>query len=76
MKELLVINKVFFLVIGGFIGLIFGEVDGFFFVLMVFIFIDYIIGFMVVVVEKKLVSNIGFKGIFKKIVFLFLVVVG
>ena len=76
MKELLATNKVLFSAIGGLIGLIFGEVDGFFFALMIFIAIDYITGLMAAAVEKRLASNIGFKGIFKKIAILFLVSVG
>lgn len=76
MKELLATNKVLFSAIGGLIGSIFGEVDGFFFALMVFISIDYITGLMAAAVEKRLASNIGFKGIFKKIAILFLVSVG
>ncbi|CNC83003.1 TPA: holin family protein [Streptococcus agalactiae] len=76
MKELLATNKVLFSAIGGLIGSIFGEVDGFFFALMIFIAIDYITGLMAAAVEKRLASNIGFKGIFKKIVILFLVSVG
>ncbi|HFH8135830.1 TPA: holin family protein [Streptococcus agalactiae] len=76
MKELLATNKVLFSAIGGLIGSIFGEVDGFFFALMIFIAIDYITGLMAAAVEKRLASNIGFKGIFKKIAILFLVSVG
>ncbi|HEO0298608.1 TPA: holin family protein, partial [Streptococcus agalactiae] len=68
--------KVLFSAIGGLIGSIFGEVDGFFFALMIFIAIDYITGLMAAAVEKRLASNIGFKGIFKKIAILFLVSVG
>lgn len=76
MKELLATNIVLFSAIGGLIGSIFGEVDGFFFALMIFIAIDYITGLMAAAVEKRLASNIGFKGIFKKIAILFLVSVG
>ncbi|HEO3955989.1 TPA: phage holin family protein [Streptococcus agalactiae] len=76
MKELLATNKVLFSAIGGLIGSIFGEVDGFFFALMIFIAIDYITGLMAAAVEKRLASNIGFKGIFKKIAILFLVSAG
>lgn len=76
MKELLATNKVLFSAIGVLIGSIFGEVDGFFFALMIFIAIDYITGLMAAAVEKRLASNIGFKGIFKKIAILFLVSVG
>ncbi|HEQ8841434.1 MULTISPECIES: phage holin family protein [Streptococcus] len=76
MKELLATNKVLFSAIGGLIGSIFGEVDGFLFALMVFISIDYITGLMAAAIKKRLASNIGFKGIFKKIVLLCLVAVG
>lgn len=76
MKELLATNKVLFSAIGGLIGSIFGEVDGFLFALMVFISIDYITGLMAAAIKKRLASNIGFKGIFKKIVLLYLVAVG
>jgi toxin secretion/phage lysis holin len=70
MKELLATNKVLFSAIGGFIGSIFGEVD------FIFLIIDYVTGVFAAVVQKKLSSSIGFKGIFKKIAILFLVSVG
>ncbi|XMB86066.1 phage holin family protein [Mycoplasmatota bacterium WC44] len=73
MKFLLGI-KVTFTVIGGYIGYIFGGFDGFIYTLLAFLIFDYITGLMVAVVEKKLSSEIGFKGIFKKIVILMLVV--
>ncbi|MEY8459024.1 phage holin family protein [Lactococcus ileimucosae] len=59
--------------VGGFIGSIFGELDGVLYALLIFLVIDYITGVMAAVVEKKLSSSIGFKGIFKKIVLVFLV---
>ena len=76
MKEILMTNKVLFSTIGGLIGSIFGELDGFLFALLVFMTLDYMTGLMAAAVEKKLASNIGFKGIFKKIVLLCLVAVG
>lgn len=65
-----------FSTIGGLIGQVLGKVDGFVFALVVFVCIDYMTGLMAAVVEKKLSSRIGFKGIFKKIVLFFLVAVG
>ena len=76
MKELLATNKVLFSAIGGFIGSIFGEVDGVLYALFIFLIIDYVTGVFAAVVQKKLSSSIGFKGIFKKIAILFLVSVG
>lgn len=44
--------------------------------LIVFVAIDYITGVMVAVLEKKLSSEIGFRGIFKKILIFVLVGIG
>lgn len=43
---------------------------------MAFVVIDYITGVMVAVLEKKLSSNIGFKGIFKKMLIFIFVGIG
>lgn len=73
MRELLTVNKVLFSTIGGLIGALFGDVDGILYTLLLFIVADYVTGMMAAVVEKQLSSRIGFKGIFKKIVLLFLI---
>ena len=73
MKELLTLNKILFSMIGGLIGSLFGELDGILYALLVFIIIDYLTGIFAAIVEKQLSSSIGFRGIFKKIVILFLV---
>ena len=44
--------------------------------LLAFVVIDYIIGIMCAVVDKKLSSKVGFKGIFKKVLIFALVGVG
>ncbi|MBQ9632836.1 MAG: phage holin family protein, partial [Lachnospiraceae bacterium] len=41
--------------------------------LVVFITIDYITGIMCAIIDKKLSSEVGFKGIFKKVLILMLV---
>lgn len=51
---------------GGWLGLFLGGYDGFLYALIAFVVIDYITGVMVAVIEKKLSSDIGFRGIFKK----------
>ena len=56
-------------VIGGFIG----GVDGFMYTLIACIIIDYITGFMVAIIEKTLSSEVGFRGIFRKVCILMLV---
>lgn len=65
-----------FTAIGGYIGWLLGGVDGFMYALITFIVIDYITGIMVAVVERKLSSEIGFRGIFKKILIFILVGIG
>lgn len=53
-------------------GWFLGRVDGFMYALITFVVIDYVTGLMVAVLEKKLSSEIGFRGIFKKVlVFIF-----
>ena len=47
-----------------------------FYALVVFVVVDYITGLMAAAVEKKLSSEVGFKGIFKKVIIFSLVGVG
>lgn len=56
-------------VVGGFIG----GVDGFMYTLIACMIIDYVTGFMVAIVEKTLSSEVGFRGIFRKVCILMLV---
>lgn len=53
--------------IGGYIGYMLGGLDSFLYALLVFITLDYITGVMVAIVEKNLSSDIGFRGIFRKV---------
>lgn len=75
MRELIQINKVLFSTIGGILGAIFGDVDGMLYALLIFIVMDYLTGIMAAIIQKELSSQIGFKGIFKKVVLLFLVAI-
>jgi len=59
--------------LGAILGFVFGGMDGMFFALLAVIIIDYITGCLVAVVQKKLSSEVGFKGISKKIIILALV---
>ena len=59
--------------IGGWLGYVLGGMDGLLIALVVFITIDYITGIMCAVIDKKLSSEVGFKGIFKKVLILMLV---
>lgn len=57
-------------------GFIWGELNGLLLALIAFMVLDYITGLSVAVVKKELSSEIGFKGIFKKVLILILVGVG
>jgi len=65
-----------FAALGGFIGWAIGGMDGFVYMLVAFVVIDYITGFMCAVVEKTLSSDVGLRGIFKKITIFAMVAVG
>jgi len=58
---------------GGVIGAFLGGVDGLMYTLITFIIIDYITGFMCAVVDHRLSSEVGFRGIAKKVCILMLV---
>ena len=59
--------------IGGWLGYVLGGMDGLLIALVVFITIDYVTGIMCAIIDKKLSSAVGFKGIFKKVLILMLV---
>jgi len=59
--------------IGGYLGYFVGGVDGLMTALIIFMVIDYITGIMCAVVDKKLSSAVGFKGICKKVLIMMLV---
>ena len=57
-------------------GWFLGGFDGFLYTLVAFVVIDYITGLMAAFFQKKLSSEIGFKGICKKVAIFCLVGVG
>ncbi|OQA12977.1 MAG: Holin family protein [Firmicutes bacterium ADurb.Bin356] len=59
--------QLIFTAIGGWIGWYMGGVDGFLIALIVFVALDYLTGVMCAIVNKRLSSEIGAKGIFKKV---------
>lgn len=65
-----------FAALGGFLGWFLGGLDGFLYALIAFVVIDYLTGVMCAVTDKKLSSEIGAKGIFKKVLIFALVGVG
>lgn len=61
---------------GGFFGWFLGGLDGFLYALIAFVVIDYITGVMCAAVDKTLSSEVGFKGICRKVLIFALVGVG
>lgn len=64
-----------FAAMGGALGAVMGGFDGFLYALIVFVVVDYVTGVMVGILNKELSSQIGFRGIFKKVVIFSLVAV-
>lgn len=52
-----------------------GGLDGFLYALIAFVVIDYLTGIMVAVLERKLSSEVGFRGISKKVLIFSLVAI-
>lgn len=73
MKSIWTSIQVAFATLGGYIGWFLGGVDGFLYALIAFVVVDYITGIMCAVVDKKLSSAVGFKGIFRKVLIFTLV---
>lgn len=76
MKDIMNTLQLIITAIGGYIGWFVGGFDGLVYALVAFIVIDYITGLMVAVLERKVSSSIGFKGIFKKVLIFTFVGIG
>ena len=63
MKELWNTAQVIFAAIGGWLGYFLGGCDGLLIALVVFVAVDYVTGVMCAISDKKLSSEVGFKGI-------------
>jgi toxin secretion/phage lysis holin len=74
-KDIVNMLQLIFAVIGGYIGYFLGGWDGFLYALIAFVAIDYLTGVMVAVLEKRLSSEVGARGIFKKVLIFALVAV-
>ena len=62
--------------VGAVPGFMYGEVNGLFWALIAFMALDYITGVIVAVIEKRLSSEVGFRGLAKKFLILVFVAVG
>lgn len=75
MKEIINTIQIIIAAVGGFFGYFLGGFDGFLYALVAFVAIDYVTGIMVAILEKRLSSEVGFRGIFKKVLIFSLVAV-
>lgn len=75
MKDIINVIQIVIAAVGGYIGYFLGGLDGFLYALIAFVVIDYLTGIMVAALEKKLSSEVGFRGIFKKVLIFSLVAV-
>lgn len=73
MKEFWNTVQMVFAAIGGWLGYFLGGCDGLLYALIAFVIIDYITGVMCAVADKKLSSEVGFKGICRKVLIFLLV---
>ena len=62
-----------FTAVGGWLGYFLGSCDGLLIALLVFVVADYITGIMCAVTDRKLNSEVGFKGICRKVIIFMLV---
>lgn len=76
MKEFWNTIQIAFTAVGGWLGYFLGGCDGLLYTLLAFLILDYLTGVMCAIVDKKLSSEIGFRGIFKKVLIFVLVGVG
>lgn len=73
MKEFWIMMQAAFTGVGGWLGYYLGGCDGLLYALVLFVVSDYITGVMCAVVDHKLSSSVGFRGICRKIL-IFLIV--
>ncbi len=76
MKEFWSYIQGVFTALGGWLGWFLGGCDGLLYALLLFVLIDYVTGVMCAVIDRKLSSAIGFRGIFKKVLIFALVGIG
>ncbi|MTI71097.1 MAG: phage holin family protein [Firmicutes bacterium] len=76
MKNIINTSQLIFTTLGSYVGWFLGGLDGLIYALTAFVVVDYITGLMVAALERKLSSEIGFRGIFKKILIFTFVGIG
>ena len=76
MKEFWNSIQFVFAAIGGWLGYFLGGCDGLLYALLIFVICDYITGVLCAISDKKLSSEIGFRGICRKVLIFLLVGIG
>jgi toxin secretion/phage lysis holin len=76
MKEFWNSIQFVFAAIGGWLGYFLGGCDGLLYALLIFVICDYITGVLCAVSGKKLSSEVGFRGICRKVLIFLLVGIG
>ena len=73
MKEFWNSTQFVFMAVGGWLGWFLGGCDGLLYALIAFVVADYITGVMCAIIDHNLSSEVGFKGIFRKVLIFMLV---
>ena len=73
MKEFWNTVQLIFAAVGGWLGWFIGGCDGLLYALVAFVVVDYITGVMCAAADKELSSEVGFRGIAKKVLIFLLV---
>ena len=76
MKEFWNTIQLAFAAVGGWLGYFLGGCDGLLYALIAFVVIDYITGVMCAISDKTLSSEVGFRGICRKVLIFLLVGIG
>ena len=76
MKQIWTGIQIAFSALGGFLGWFLGGADGFLYALIAFVVIDYATGVLCAIADKNLSSEVGFKGICRKVLIFTLVGIG
>lgn len=76
MREFWNVIQAVFAALGGWLGYFLGGCDGLLYALLVFVVLDYITGIMCAINDRNLSSEVGFKGICRKVLIFALVGIG
>ena len=76
MKEFWNLIQLIITALGGWLGYFLGGCDGLLYALLVFVVLDYVTGIMCAINDHKLSSEVGFRGICRKVIIFMLVGIG